>query len=166
MLTWLERRSRRNSLVEDFKAGLRVKQLGEKYNLCIPYIRVILRENGLKEIKPRKCSCVPDKNSVLRNQDILEQYLSGASLSELAHLYKVSRQRIEQIVKPGFDCFKKKTLPHHLKAARKLKQIEREVPSIRSVKEWKDLKSLLDTIWHESINEKEYSKYGSVYYGA
>jgi DNA-binding CsgD family transcriptional regulator len=69
--------------------NLTIADVCEKFNVSVPTVYRYLKMNGIKIKK--------DKN-IKRTEEIKKLRSEGKTYQEIADMYKVSRQRIEQIV--------------------------------------------------------------------
>ena len=88
----LERRN--DHLVDDYRKGMKIKELAGKYQLTENRISQILTSNGVRKPKWRKMS-----NDTRRS--IFQMRRKGLSKAEIGRRVGVSRERVRQILQQG-----------------------------------------------------------------
>lgn len=92
MLTHKERQARRDNVVRAIEDGkLSVNEISKLYSISIPYVCSIGRTVGYARMKVEK------NNKYINMFLILKALLDNIDQSEVASMYKVSRQYVHQI---------------------------------------------------------------------
>jgi DNA-binding CsgD family transcriptional regulator len=93
----LESRKRNKEIIKLVKSEVRLSEIAEKYNLTYSSIKTICKKNNVN-IPPTKFSGWNPKFDK-RNNEIINLVNKGVTYEKIAKKYKVSRQRIQQILK-------------------------------------------------------------------
>lgn len=127
--------TRNKQMLDDYNAGMTVKEISNKYGLCLNRCYNILQEQGYDGYKSRAEKV--KSRFAGRNQQILNEYRDGVSAISLAEKYNMTRARIYMILS-GIDGYKSQRESGVL-GLRQEEIIERNTKILVEVKEHPDM---------------------------
>lgn len=98
----MDKQIRNKMMVDDYNAGMLVKDISEKYNLSPNQIYAIFKKFD-EYSRPLHRDKVAKNRYAERNQQIIADYKSGVSAIKLGEQYGISRARIYMIISGESD---------------------------------------------------------------
>lgn len=91
-----------DTLGEEYLAGASLDQLAQKYGVSSPPIRKKLKELGVKIRTAAEGSCLVDRRRIYLANNIVDEYLAGKSLGELADPHNTTPETVKKrLLKSG-----------------------------------------------------------------
>lgn len=104
---------RNQQLVEEYKASngsVSVDELSDKYHIKVPYVKQILKNNGIEIGRKTKHSW--KKKKVLQDRDtqIIEMYNNNVPVPKIAEDFNIGEERVNQILRAHLGNFRLENL--------------------------------------------------------
>ena len=102
---------RNRILADEYNSGTTLAELSTKYDFEMPYLRSILKENGVVFKRKERYSRSDQENLKKRDLAIVKKYNDDVHPSDLAKQYNLTKTRVIQILK-DHEAFVPKTVQY------------------------------------------------------